>query len=211
MFPLTATVYLLLPFLGGTYVTIFVSVVFLVFSVASSLMVITCIREARKQNIHPVCVYGFFAGCVYAASIAGAGVGLLVTPEEGLGSIQLLIIALFALYVLTFVLIAQRKTKAKDEKDEQKTSAQLVTDPTSHKNPVYQIEDQCVEFSKMHGLSRREGEVLVLLAKGRDTPYIAEELCISKNTVRTHTKNIFTKTDVHSKQELMSVVEAVHL
>lgn len=205
MFPITATVYLLLPFLGGTYVNVFVSAVFLVFSIASSLMVITCIREARKQSIHPVCVYGFFAGGVYTASLLGSVVGLLLNPEEGLGSNQLLIIALVALYALTLVPITSRRSKGKASESGNETVA------VPEASVVYRIEDQCAEISKKFGLSKREGEVLLLLARGRDTPYIAEELYISKNTVRTHTKNIFVKTDVHSKQELMSAVEAVRL
>ncbi|WP_420484871.1 helix-turn-helix transcriptional regulator [Eggerthella lenta] len=40
-------------------------------------------------------------------------------------------------------------------------------------------------------------------------PYVAEELVISKNTVRTHTKSIFAKTGVHSRQELIDLVESI--
>ena len=58
-------------------------------------------------------------------------------------------------------------------------------------------------------LSRREADVLDLLARGRDVPYIAEELVISKNTVRSHIKSIFAKTGVHSRQELIDLVELV--
>ena len=51
----------------------------------------------------------------------------------------------------------------------------------------------CAVAVERYGLSRREAEVLDLLARGRDVPYVAEELVISKNTVRTHTKSIFAK------------------
>ena len=40
----------------------------------------------------------------------------------------------------------------------------------------------------------------------RDVAFIAEELTLSKNTVRTHTKGVFSKMGVHSKQELIDVV-----
>ena len=51
--------------------------------------------------------------------------------------------------------------------------------------------------------------VLGLLARGRDVPYVAEELVISKSTVRTHVKSIFAKTGVHSRQELIDLVESI--
>lgn len=51
----------------------------------------------------------------------------------------------------------------------------------------------CAVAVERYGLSRREAEVLDPPCRGRDVPYVAEELVISKNTVRTHTKSIFAK------------------
>ncbi len=64
------------------------------------------------------------------------------------------------------------------------------------------IERRCAEAGALHGLSDREVEVMQLLVKGRSKPYIAEALYISENTVRTYAKRIYSKLDVHSKQEL---------
>ena len=47
-----------------------------------------------------------------------------------------------------------------------------------------------------------------LIVKGRDLPYIADKLVVSKNTVRTHMKNIYVKLGVHSKQEVIDLVDA---
>ena len=58
-----------------------------------------------------------------------------------------------------------------------------------------------------YGLTPRECQVAALLAKGRDIPYICEELSLSKNTVRTHMRNIYQKMGVHGKQELISLTE----
>ena len=56
------------------------------------------------------------------------------------------------------------------------------------------------------GLTKRETEVLHLLAEGRSLPYVQERLYISEGTARTHIKHIYTKLDVHSKQELIDRV-----
>jgi LuxR family maltose regulon positive regulatory protein len=51
------------------------------------------------------------------------------------------------------------------------------------------------------GLSEREVEVLRLLATTLSGPEIARQLFVSVNTLRTHTKHIFTKLDVNNRQE----------
>jgi len=50
------------------------------------------------------------------------------------------------------------------------------------------------------GLSDRELEVLRLLATELTGPEIARHLFVSVNTLRTHTKHIFTKLDVNTRQ-----------
>lgn len=58
------------------------------------------------------------------------------------------------------------------------------------------------------GLSARETEVFTLLAKGKDAQSIADELCVSYNTSRTHVRNIYTKCGVHSRHEFRQMIEA---
>ena len=50
------------------------------------------------------------------------------------------------------------------------------------------------------GLSERELEVLRLLATELSGPEIARQLYVSVNTLRTHTKHIFTKLDVNTRR-----------
>ncbi len=58
------------------------------------------------------------------------------------------------------------------------------------------------------GLSARERDVLRLLAEGRSSARIQEELCIAAGTVNYHTRNIYSKMGVHSRQELIDLVQA---
>jgi LuxR family maltose regulon positive regulatory protein len=48
-------------------------------------------------------------------------------------------------------------------------------------------------------LSRREQEILRLLAAGASNKFMARELCLSENTVRFHLKNVFRKLNVHNR------------
>ena len=53
-------------------------------------------------------------------------------------------------------------------------------------------------------LSKREIEVLQLVAMGCNSAAIAEVLYIAEATVRTHVNNIFKKLDVHSRAEAVA-------
>ncbi|WP_180952991.1 LuxR C-terminal-related transcriptional regulator [Eggerthella timonensis] len=66
----------------------------------------------------------------------------------------------------------------------------------------------CERLAAEYGLSKRELDVLMLLARGRSLPYIEEQLFISNSTVRTHTRNIYRKLNVHTRQTLLSLVES---
>lgn len=53
--------------------------------------------------------------------------------------------------------------------------------------------------SETHGLTRREIEILRLIARGKANRAIANELHLSERTVHRHVSNIFTKLDVDSR------------
>lgn len=65
----------------------------------------------------------------------------------------------------------------------------------------------CREICEEGGLSPRECEVFDLLAKGRSTEVIQKALVISPHTVKAHTVHIYNKLGVHSRQELISMIE----
>lgn len=54
-------------------------------------------------------------------------------------------------------------------------------------------------------LSRRELEVLTLVAQGLNNRAIAEQLFISENTVKNHVRNIHEKLQVHSRMEAVVI------
>lgn len=53
------------------------------------------------------------------------------------------------------------------------------------------------------GFTSREKDVAELLLQGRTQPWIAEALGISENTVGTHVRHIYQKTDVHDRQQFL--------
>ncbi len=65
----------------------------------------------------------------------------------------------------------------------------------------------CEQAAEGHGLSSKELEVMALLYRGYSAGQIAEVLYISPNTVRSHTNTVYKKLGVHSKRELMELVD----
>jgi DNA-binding CsgD family transcriptional regulator len=65
--------------------------------------------------------------------------------------------------------------------------------------------------SEQHLLSKRESEVLSLLARGHGTEHIQNKLFISAHTAKTHTYNIYKKLRINSREELIRMVEQATL
>jgi len=96
----------------------------------------------------------------------------------------------------------------------------VLISPTIAKKLVKQI-DNPVPLSSMaentgqrpwlDDLTKREKEVLLLLAKGYNNKTIAEKLFIEEQTVRNHVSMIYSKIGVHDRIEVMLLVNKMHL
>lgn len=64
----------------------------------------------------------------------------------------------------------------------------------------------CATVAATWALTRRESEVLELLAQGMTARAIAETLVVSTPTAKSHIRNIYQKTEVHTQNELMILV-----
>lgn len=73
--------------------------------------------------------------------------------------------------------------------------------------PQQDFEQRCRVVAEQHGLSPRELEVFMMLARGRDRAYIQEQLVVSRNTVKAHVKHVYAKLDIHTHQDLIDLVE----
>ncbi len=63
------------------------------------------------------------------------------------------------------------------------------------------------ELADRYRLSARERDVFELWATGHDVKYVQEKLGLSASTVKTHIRHIYAKTDLHSRAEVMALLD----
>ena len=77
-------------------------------------------------------------------------------------------------------------------------------------SPASDVWDEVIEsLCKSGGLSPRQREILPYLAKGRDAHYLENRFFISHATAKSHIYSIYRKLGVHSRQELIDLVESL--
>lgn len=81
----------------------------------------------------------------------------------------------------------------------------LASVPVEERTPRFRT--QCVRLAERNGVSERELEVMILTAKGRSATRIADDLGVTVATVNTHVHHVYRKLGVHSRQQLMDLIE----
>lgn len=76
----------------------------------------------------------------------------------------------------------------------------FVSDPESKRVSMEDV------LCRLYGLTKSEARVASLIVDGMSSAEISDELCVSENTVKTHLKRIFSKTDTRRQSELAKLV-----
>jgi DNA-binding CsgD family transcriptional regulator len=74
--------------------------------------------------------------------------------------------------------------------------------------PAFVLNDS--ELQRL-GISKREHEVLELMAQGMSNQEIADKLFVSLNTIKTHTSNLFLKLEVGRRTQAVQKAKALSL
>lgn len=94
------------------------------------------------------------------------------------------------------------------------STPEIPGDPNAAKvNPKGKVPflKRCALIGEYYGLTKREVDVFRLLAAGRNSARIQEELMISAGTVNTHSHHVFQKMGVHCQQEVIDLFEKADL
>ncbi len=169
-----------------------------------------------QKNASPLFVYGWGLGAFHL----GCGIGWLVGAhgfpylEQATGRLVLYLALAFLVLGCAVLLFSERDfddlfksegagTPTYDEMMAYSVSSRRANEEANHGRfgrAVDGVAEQC-------GLTPREADVLRCLAMGYDAGKVADTLSISWHTVRTHTTSIYAKLNVHSKREVIELVD----
>ena len=152
---------------------------------------------AHHSDHHPYLVFGLGWGLYVGANYLGLILMRLISGETTMSAE----LGVALLWVTGVVMAFCLETR---DPDVQRLFADLRTkvDPEEFAS----IDERCEQLGRQYGLTGREIDVLKLLAKGRSKMYIAETLYISENTVRGHSRRLYTKLGVHTRDELQAML-----
>lgn len=176
---------------------------------------------------------GVIAGALIANMLLGLGVG----PQlfSAVAAVAVISITFLRTYVLTstdITVFGQNLGKETDEvsagaigegtlsdngsqspsgASAKRAHGQRTESPAGQAPQKVPFQRKCAIIGDYYGLTRREVDVFRLIAAGRNSTRIQEELSISAGTVNTHSHHIFQKLDVHSQQEVIDLFQCADL
>lgn len=156
------------------------------------------IEESRRQKISAIFLFGLLTFAIVVSRLIGRLVAYLYFSIMGSSVVvsNLILAVLFAFFLALLIIIVfvTRAMTPFIEKISQETTQE-------NKERKYQA------FCEYYHLSKREIEIVREYAAGRSSTYISNKLYLSQYTIKTHLRRIYVKLDIHSKQELINLLE----
>ncbi len=163
-------------------------------------------------------VYGLGKSCMNAGLLAGTFVGIYFGSSSSMLLVGVLVFIVYLFIVMENasspgVGVALALEKAEILEDDGPLSARdkvtIVEAAQMNLSEAFNalLNERCSSAANEYHLSPRETEVLGLLARGRSLQAIADSLNVAYSTVKTHTDRIYAKMGVHSRQELIILLE----
>lgn len=185
----------------------------------SSSIFATCEHVARC-HLSAIRVFGYGRAAAASGLLTGSILGWLAFSSNifGTATLSFWVVIVVMIFIIVSATVKADSYYPGDESPEETRSGvlrigingEIVSDFESPRNgetgkKYFQM--KCDAVSEQYGLSKRQTEVLHLLAKGRNADYIQKQLFISQHTAKAHIYNIYQKTGSHSRQDLMDLVE----
>lgn len=228
LYPFVIAGFFLLPVLQPflpVYTLGFAGMLYAVYTAAFALLLIQIGQASRMRAVNPVFLFGLIGGITYLAHDFGFITGQFAESLTIPGASPLASLALVSVFGLSLIYYIGQGgwRQALSPNRVQAEHIELIM--TQHApqprqrasagdakgQPMETLDrtsKQCRALAEQYGLSAREAEVMELIVRGNTIKRIAEELLVSENTVRTHSKRLYLKLDIHKKAQLRDLVDS---
>lgn len=174
-------------------------------SLVSILIYLRLFEVVGKQGIHPIVAYGTGRAVYEIALVTGLSLYAAVQGKEFFETLPFN--AVYFAVACVALLLLNSFSSALKVPYLQKVAPEAEALGAGAVTIAGQAGDPCAVVIERHHLSEREGEVLRLTCKGHTKKRIADTLGLSEDTIRYHSRNLYSKLGVHSRQELLDLVE----
>lgn len=201
LFPVLVIALLPMSFLQGlpaTACNMLVFACFALFEVTGVYLALFLAERHRASRLQLACA---LQACLFAGLLAGHAIGVLAT-SSGVMDYPMLSGAALALVVVLAVMATLFGIGPVERDGAVAERGDACPGPEQGRWKA-----RCEAVARESGLSARETEVFMLLAKGRGIEHIQGKLCISGHTVKSHVYNIYRKMGINSREELLDAVE----
>ncbi|RKI97224.1 LuxR family transcriptional regulator [bacterium D16-34] len=141
--------------------------------------------------------------------LIAAPIAALLEKQMTAGALSMTALVLMVIYMLSVGLLLMRKPVGDfDFRDIPEIDE---APPASNNGPQWKIDrsDFLHKLAHSHKLTPREVEIFELLVQGYSLPAIEERFCLSHSTVKGHTRHIYQKFAVSTKQELIELTNSL--
>lgn len=188
-------------FIGGLDAVVSYALVSTARNMVLMLLFLTCLKLVSASQKNPWFVYGVGRGAYELSVILGiVGYAWLVRTFDSisLGADLVYLTALCVLAFLTSCFFTTAQSLGQPEEIEDSTEETSASTAA----PDY------AGLRARYGLNDREFEVLMLFYRGNSKRRIAEQIGISENTVRWYLQQVYGRMGIHSRDELLELVDA---
>lgn len=194
--PLAATI--LLSFMAiandlGAQSDFIVTGIYTFFCLIAQISLALGIAGSHAREFSTSMIWSGFLFLFIAFSILGLSLGSSLSGERPL--MPQAITAVYCAYLVIQAIHSFWKTDSIKRGGKDKTDRE-------ENDYIHRCENLAASFS----LSPREKEIVSYLGRGHTCSYIAKTLVISESTVYTHSRNIYRKVGIQSKEELIQIL-----
>ena len=227
LFPFMLVALSALPFIPGAFGHYAGMVMVVCYDLVGMAFVLFLVETARRVPVPSVALMGVYQVGTQLSLVVGLALGMALNGLEARAAASyatiLILVCIYLLAMVPAVLLRRRdkgatavvspgasgESVAADGAAQPEGAATVASEQDFEQQQEVRgrVGARVEEWAVEHGLTARESQVLVQLARGWSANAIAADLGITQNTAWAHIKRIYVKLGVHSKQELIEYIE----